>query len=90
MSPKHLLRFLGESSLGWRHSRGTHEARLAELSVMPESLRVARTVLRRHGGRGIREERREEGKGEGECGRRGRGRRRKRRKGSTGRGRGDF
>lgn len=70
MSPKHLLRFLGESSLGWRHSRGTHEAWLAELSVMPEFLRVAMTVLRRHGGRRVREERREEGLGEGEVGER--------------------
>lgn len=76
MSPKHLLRFLGESSLGWRHSRGTHEAWLAELSVMPESLRVAMTVLRRHGGRGVREERREEGMGEGEVGERREGKKR--------------
>lgn len=41
------------------------KAWLEELSVMPESLRVAMTVLRRHGGRGVREERREEGMGEG-------------------------
>lgn len=44
------------------------KAWLEELSVMPESLRVAMTVLRRHGGRGVREERREEGMGEGEVG----------------------
>lgn len=36
---------------------------LVELSVMSESLRVAMAVLRRHGGRGVREKRREEAMG---------------------------
>lgn len=36
---------------------------LVELSVMSESLGVAMTVLRRHGGRGVREKRREEAMG---------------------------
>lgn len=52
------------------------KAWLVELSVMSESLRVAMTVLRRHGGRGVGEQRREEGMREGEVGGRGRGRRR--------------